>query len=221
MIIVCGCHSIREPKGGFHYVLRWHRHEVLELKELLATYGLYGITAPEDAAAFKAQYDEAEENVKPLKAKVKLFNSSIRELYKVKSLYGQMITTDFAYGVLFDGDPVLLTDGIKEIQKDGYKLDYLKALEKRLNGLDISDFENDGLPDPQEYRILRDLEDVYPGILEGIKMDDPRDVEDAIAALQMSGWLQNEIEREEKAEKSSEKEPNARELIDSVKKQSR
>ena len=69
-----------------------------------------------------------------------------------------MITTDFAYGVLFDEDPLLLTDGIKEIQKDGYKLDYLKALEKRLNGLDISDFESGGLPDPQEYRILRDLE---------------------------------------------------------------
>ena len=52
-------------------------------------------------------------------------------------------------------------------------------------------------------------------------MDDPRDVDDAISALQMSGWLQDEIEREENAEKSSEKEPNARELIDSVKKQSR
>ena len=197
------------------------KDEVLELKELLTTYGLYGITTPEEAAAFKAQYDEAEEKVKPLKTKVKIFDSSIRELYKVKSLYGQMITTDFAYGVLFDEDPLLLTDGIKEIQKDGYKLDYLKALEKRLNGLDISDFESGGLPDPQEYRILRDLEEVYPGILEGIKMDDPRDVDDAISALQMSGWLQDEIEREENAEKSSEKEPNARELIDSVKKQSR
>lgn len=149
------------------------------------------------------------------------FDRSIRELYKVKALCSKMVTSDFAYGVLFTGDRAALTNGVKEIKKDSYKGDYLRAVKKRLDSLDTTFFEKDGLPNPEEYRILRDLESVYPGILDGIKMDDPRDVDDAITALQVSGWLQDEISREDEKERTFENEQTARDLIDSVKKQYR
>ena len=197
------------------------REKVLDLKELLMTYGLYGITDAESALAFKKEYDACIESLEGVREKVTAFDRSIRELYKVKALCSKMVTSDFAYGVLFTGDRAALTNGVKEIKKDSYKGDYLRAVKKRLDSLDTTFFEKDGLPNPEEYRILRDLESVYPGILDGIKMDDPRDVDDAITALQVSGWLQDEISREDEKERTSENEQTARDLIDSVKKQYR
>lgn len=198
------------------------KNEVLELKELLNTLGLYGIDNKIAARNFKNEYDKSLIEIEKINKKLSSFDGSIRELYKTKKLCEKMQTSDFAYGVLFTGNREMLEEGAAEIGKEATNLDYLKVIKKQLDHLDPNAFleNNSTLPDPSQYRILKDLEYIYPGILSDIKIDDPREVDEIITAISLSGWIDDEIEREERREQglenSSGERPNLRHLVDQI-----
>lgn len=191
------------------------KNKILTLKDLLTTYGLYGITTKENAESFKKAYDGIEEKVERAEKSLSSFDKSIRELYRMKKLCEKMETSDFAYGVLFTGSREVLEQGAKKIKEETTNLDYLRVLKKEIDELDSDAFLHNTsyLPDPKQYRLLKDLEYIYPGILQGIRMEDPREVDDAITTLISSGWIEDEIRKEEDREQGREVERSERPVL--------
>lgn len=187
------------------------KNEICDFRELLNKFALYGITDINSAENFKTEYDVATQDIKAIDSKLSLITKSIRELYRVKTLCDTVCSSDFAYGVMFTGDSTDLIKSVDQIMAESDKSDCLRVIKNRIDNLDESSETDDFLPDPSKYRLLRDLECVYPGILEGVRMDSPRDVDDAILTLQMSGWLDDEMNRMEKNEKATDR-PKIRDM---------
>lgn len=175
------------------------KEAVLRFKEVANKVALYGVRDMETADAFKADYLKKGVEMKDAELRSEELKTAIKDLYKLKINLRKVRSVGFSYGPLYPGDARELKAGADKVKKEITVYDRVKELNERLamlpEDLNLSEYGKYDLPEPSEYRFLRDLEAVYPGSLVGIDMLSPRAVDDAVNAIRLSGALESEMKK--------------------------
>ncbi len=181
------------------------RQTILDFKALADHLASYGLTDPDTMDRFLKDLESRTLELDAKKSVSSQIQSEIHSLFRLKRTLDQ-----FCPPVLTPGNQTFQTAFLDGGQagkgKDGHSrydtLSYLNVRLASLPGISPAELEIMGIPDPEEYRFLHDLQTLFPDV-GPLCTASPERVHYLIAKLKSEQFLQKEMKKELEKERKN------------------